>query len=176
MDVRTRYLIVTIISWVLLGLVVYVQTGFDIVPSPLGVLSTLCLAIISALLLLVTWFCPKKNGQFFYGGLLILFSFSGLAVAIRQVYLNNYLPNAKFCFTSKEAIWPTMTSAPLVQFLNQTWQYGANCARGYAELFGFSLNPIFIFIYLLLIVLVVWQLTHVSRFGAHGRVGQGIIY
>lgn len=172
MDIRTRYLIVTLLSWILFAWIAYVQLDVNVVPSPLSVLSTMCLAVVSILLLFVTWFCPRKTGQFIYGFLLILFSLLGLISAVRQAWLNHYLPAAKFCFESKETIWSTMSNMPVMQLMQNIWYYGTNCPSNHIELLGFSLVPVFIFIYLIMLILVAWQLSHVSRFGAHGHVGQ----
>ena len=168
MNLRSRYFIVTVIAWLLFSFVVYVQSNDSLAPSPLGLINTLCLGLISCLLLLVTWFCPRKKVQFFYGALFTLLSVCGIAAAGREVWLNTHLPAAKFCFESKEQILPMLKSMPVTQFIRNTWLYGTNCIDGYAAL----LTSPFIFIYALLLILVFWQLTHVSRFGAHGKVGQ----
>lgn len=121
----------------LLGTALYFQHVMGLDPCPLCIIQRIFVIAIGAVMLVAAAHNPRHLGRRVYGGLITVFAVLGIAVAGRQVWLQNLPPDqVPACGPGLEYLLQTF---PLTEALKLVFQGSGECAEVQWTFLGLSI-------------------------------------
>lgn len=127
--------------------VYYLQARVGLLPCPLCVVQRIAYILIGATALVAAAYRPKGLGRLVFGGLLLLWSSAGAAVAGWQVWLT-YHPHAAECGVSPEERF--LNALPLAQWWPAMFEANGDCTSVTWKLLGLSVPELSLLAFLAL--------------------------
>lgn len=134
---RKFYLYSLIACALILSASFFVEHYLFYLPCPLCILQRICYMVIGITSLLACLHNPKKLFKYLYPIFTIFISFLGIALTIRQIYLQ-HLPKDQLP-SCLGGLLDILNSHPLLEALGQILQGGAECGDTSLLIFGLTM-------------------------------------
>ncbi len=154
---RATNLAIFIFTLIAMAFALWLQHHDGLEPCPLCIFQRIAMIAVSVVTLLAVLHNPHALGRRIYGGLTLLASLGGVAVAGRHVWLQHLPPEQVPACGPGLSYW--LEVFPLQDVIQKVFRGSGECAKIDWAFLGFSLPELTLVVFLGLMSVAVWQIT-----------------